>query len=800
MLLNHIKIAFRTLRKNRLTTSLNIIGLAVGFAVCLFVGLWMQYELSFDRFHADAGRIFRLTNTFKSETESFSQAPCGPAFGAHIPLKISGVTSATRVYEESGRLEVDGKVFQEPRMVVADANFFRFFSFEITSGDPDRFLTEPGNIVLTEKTAMKYFGDENPVGKPMRLDGAHTFTVSGVVKDAPAASQIQFDLVLPMAFLKKLAAEEWGIKNVDGEWLGGWMMTFVKLANPTDAPTIEKQINDLLYVNAGDKMDSLKMSYTYHIQPLTDVHLSSNLRYDAENNGSLATLRSFVAVGLIVLLLACINYINLATASAVRRAKETGVRKVNGAARSELVQQFLVESLLTAFVAGGLGWLFFQLGLPGFERLTGHAFSGAFSAQVIGLLAIMSLAAGLLAGVYPALVISGFQPAGVLKGAFQTSFRGVWLRKSLVVAQFSASVALLVAVCVIWRQMNFVHGKSLGFKQDALLEVNFFGAPEIARQTGALRNELLSNHAVSHVAFHRSSLVGGLGNGWTTTVDLTGKEISSSLYRMAVSPEFFETYDLQLAAGRFLSGDFPTDTTKSVMINEAAVRAFGWQTPENALGKPFGKGEQTRTVVGVVRDFHFENLHKPVEPLLLGFSRFNSFFSVKIEAAQISEAIRHIEKTWQNLAPGLPLKYQFVDEKIGGQYAAEQTIWRLFLMLSGLAIFIACLGLFGLATHSAQQRAKEIGIRKVLGASVAGITGLLAKDFLKLVTIAIVIASPVAYYFMDKWLADFAYRIDIQWWMFAIAGVGAVAVAFLTVSFQSVKAALANPVDSLRSE
>jgi len=269
---------------------------------------------------------------------------------------------------------------------------------------------------------------------------------------------------------------------------------------------------------------------------------------------------------------------------------------------------------------------------------------------------------------------------------------------------------------------------------------------------------------------------------------------------MNVSPEFFETYDLKLAAGRFLSGDFSTDTTKSVMINEAAVRAFGWQTPENALGKPFGKGENTRIVVGVVRDFHFENLHKPVEPLLLGFSRFNSFFSVKIEASQISEAIRHIEKTWQNLAPGLPLKYQFVDEKIGEQYAAEQTTWRLFLMLSGLAIFIACLGLFGLATHASQQRAKEIGIRKVLGASVAGIMGLLAKDFLKLVLIAIIISTPIAYYFMSQWLADFAYRIDIQWWMFVAAALAAVVVATFTVAIQSVKAALANPVKSLRSE
>lgn len=800
MINSHFKIALRALRKNALPSSLNISGLAVGFAVCLFIGLWLQRELSFDRFHSDIGRIFRVSNTFKSESESFSQAPCGPAFGADAPREIAGISSGTRFCDASGRLEYGEKRFLERKIITADSNFFRFFNFEVKKGDPNTFLNEVGNIVLTEATAFKYFGDEDPMGKMLRYDGTYDLKVSGVVANPPVNSQIQFEGVLPMIMLKKHAAANWGIPNIDELWLGGWMLTFVKLANPAEESKIESQLNALMRKKAGSEMDSFQMAYTYHLQPMADVHLNSALRYDAENNGSLSSVKVFAAIGLIVLLLACINYINLSTAGAMRRAKETGVRKVNGAARGQLIRQFLVESLLLAFSAGLLGLLLFRLGIPWFEHLSGQNFDHTFSGQIFLQLLAMCLFTGLLAGAYPALVISGFKTSQTLKGAFQTSTRGIWLRKTLVIVQFTATIALLAAVGVVWQQMRFIQQKSLGFTKEAVIEVDHFGSDEVVRQFRAIRQKLLDHPAIHNAAYHGGTLVGGMGNGWTTTVDLKGKEISTSLYQMGVSPEYFDTYGMQLVAGRFFSGEVASDTTKAVLVNEAAVKTFGWQKPENALGKPFGKGEDAKQVIGVVKDFHFENLHKAIEPMAIHLSPRGGRFSLRAESSQLSAAIQHLEKTWQAFVPGIPLEFRFMDDAVAKQYGAEQTTQRLFLVLAALALFIACLGLFGLATYLAQQRTKEIGIRKVLGASASSIVNLLSQDFIKLVLISIVVASPLAYWAMSKWLANFAYHINVPWWVFVVAGLLAILVAFFTIASQAMRAAFTNPVKSLRSE
>lgn len=800
MLQNNLKVTLRNLRKNLLTTSLNTTGLATGIAVCLFVLVWVQRELSYDNFHPDADRIFRVVNTFKSESESFSQAPSGPALGAHLPEELPEVEAGCRYSDGSDKLTVGDKRFFEDDIQIADSNFFQFFNFRLLKGNPATALSGVNNIVLTESLAKKYFGNADPMGQTMTYGERRQLLVTGVAADPPVNSQIQFSAIIPMRFLHDWAATNWDGFKVDEQWVGGWMYTFLRLRNPVEWKDTERHVNAVVEKHSKKDWAENKMRYTYTLQPMRSVHLYSNLRYDVPTNGSMARVWIFGAVGLVVLLLACINYMNLATAGALKRAKETGVRKAVGASRGELIRQFLTDSITLATFATILGVVLFQLFLPAFSKLTEQPYSFDFTLQNVLLLAGFALGLGALSGIYPAFVLSSFKPAATLKGVFQSTPQGGWMRKSLVVFQFASTVALLAGILVIRQQMAFIQSKSLGYRGDAVIEVNYRGASKVDRGYGALRNELLKNPAIKNVSMHTRNVVGGVGNGWTTTEDLNGNEISTSAYGYEADPDYFDTYGMQLAAGRFFSKDNPTDTMKAVLVNEAAVRTFGWQKPENAIGKRFGKGAEEKRVIGVVKDFHFESLHKPVEALVIHFARGGVRVSLRVDQANAKEAIHHLEASWKQQFPDIPLDYAFVDDEVAKQYNNEQTSESLFLLLSGLSMFIACLGLFGLISFAAEQRTKEIGVRKVLGASVASIVGLLSKEFLSLVIVSLVIASPIAWYFMNRWLQDFAYRIDMHWSVFVLAGLIAVAVAFLTVSFKSIRAALANPVASLRSE
>lgn len=800
MLQNNLKITLRNLRKNLLTTCLNITGLATGIAVCLFVSVWVQRELSYDNFHPDVNRIFRVVNTFKSESESFSQAPSGPALGAHLPEELPEVEAGCRYSDGSDKLTVGDKRFFEDDIQIADSNFFQFFNFRLLKGDPATALSDVSNIVLTESLAKKYFGNADPMGQTMIYGEKRQLRVSGVAADPPVNSQIQFSAILPMRFLHDWAATNWDGFKVDEQWVGGWMYTFLRLRNPAEWKDAERHVNAVVEKHSKKDWEENKMKYSYTLQPMRSVHLHSELRYDVPSNGSEARVWIFAAVGLVVLLLACINYMNLATAGALKRARETGVRKAVGASRSELIRQFLTDSVTLTTLATILGVALFRLFLPAFCELTEQPYTLGFTLQNGLLLAGFAAALGIISGIYPAFVLSSFNPASTLKGAFQGSPQGGWMRKSLVVFQFSATVALLTGILIIRQQMNFIQSRGLGYQGDAVVEVNYRGAQKVDHGYGALRNELLKNPAIKNVSMHTRNVVGGVGNGWTTTEDLKGNEISTSAYNYEADPDYFDTYSMQLAAGRFFSKDNPTDTAKAVLVNEAAVRTFGWQKPENAIGKRFGKGNQEKRVIGVIKDFNFESLHKPVEALVIHFARGGVRISLRIDRTNASEAVHQLESSWKQQFPDIPLDYAFVDDEVAKQYGKEQTSKSLFLLLSGLSMFIACLGLFGLIFFATEQRTKEIGVRKVLGASVTSVVGLLSKDFLKLILLALVIASPLAYYFMNQWLQEFAYRIEIHWTVFALAGLIALAVAFLTVTFQTIKAALANPVKSLRSE
>ncbi len=799
MFKNYLKTAWRNLTKNKVFSLLNITGLSISVVVCLIIGIWLKRELSFDNFHPNGNGIFRLSNTFKSESESFSQAPSGPAFGAQLPVQLPAVKSACRIFPGNSKIKYGDKQFFEQDAVSVDSNFFSFFGFKLIKGNPQQVLQSPSQVVLSEDMATKYFGKENPVGKTILVDDEYPMTVSGVVENAPVNSHIQYSCIFPVSFLRGILIKKYNY-DFNTQWAGGWPFTYVQLSNPVKWRETEKQINVVAAKFSEKEWKENKMSYKYFLQPLRDIHLKSQLRYDANNNGSITRVKIFSILGIIVLLLACINYINLTTAGAVRRAKETSVRKVTGATKFQLIRQFFLETFMLCTLSVFIGISLLKIILPVFSAWIGSIYNFDFTLTnilfVIGFVIIISS----IAGIYPSAILSSFNPVTTLKGSFTQSRKGNIIRKTLVVFQFSITIALIAAIFIINRQMNFIKNKSLGFNGNAVVEIQFQGDPSVTKQYASLRNELLTSPHILNVSGHDGNVVGGLGNGWTTTENLKGDEISTSLYGMAVDTSYFNTYNLSLAAGRFFSKDIPTDTTAAVLVNEAAVRTFGWQKPENAIGKKFGKGKDAQYVIGVLKDFNFENLHKPVEALKINYSTQGSTLSLKIDPANTDLAINHLKKVWKKMVPDVPLQYAFVDENINKQYGNEQKMQGIFYAFAALSLLIACLGLFGLSIFIVERKIKEIGIRKVLGASVSSIVSLLSKDFAKLVVISVIIATPFCWYFMNGWLQDFAYRITIAWWVFALAGVIALAIALLTISFRAIKAAVANPVKSLRNE
>ncbi len=799
MLKNFFIVAWRNLVKNKVYSILNIAGLAIGVAVCLLIGVWLQRELSFDDYHSADNNVFRVVNTFKSESEGFSQAPSGIALGAQLPKQLPIIKSACRVFGLSYKFKYGSNQFFEPAVSVVDSNFFTFFNFRLLQGKPSLVLDASNKIVLSEKMAIKYFGNtNNAVGKTILMDG-QPMIISGVAENPLPNSHLQCNIFVPYAYLKNFALQHFK-ENLDNEWVGGWPFTYIKIADPLKWKEAEQQVNAVVARFSAKSWKENKMSYQYFLQPVADIHLKSHLRYDAENNGSLATVSVFAIVGIIVLLLACINYINLTTASAVKRAKSTSVRKVVGATKTQLIQQFFAETLIVCAVAVILGIALLKLVLPPFSTFMGQPYYFALTVKNISIIVAAVVLVSAVAGIYPAAMLSSFNPAIALKGSFVQSKSGNVIRKGLVVFQFTITIALIASILIITRQMDFIKNTSLGFNSSAVLEVNFNGDSNVVAHYTAIRDELKKSPYVLNVAKHNENVVGGLGNGWTTTVNLQGKNVSTSIYQLGVDADYFDTYNMKLAAGRFFSKNFPSDSSKAVLVNEAAVRTFGWQTPANAIGKPFGDDDK-RYVVGVVKDFNFESLHKPVDALLIGFvRRGGSSMSLKMDATHLDEAISHLAKTWKAIVPDAPLQYAFVDDSIARQYGSEQKMEGVFYGFACLSLLIACLGLFGLSIFVVESKVKEIGIRKVLGASVTGITGLLSKGFLKLVAIAFVIATPVAWYAMHEWLQNFAYRVTIGWWLFAIAGLLALFIALVTVSFRAVKAAIANPVKALKAE
>jgi putative ABC transport system permease protein len=790
--------AVRHLAKNRTSAILNIAGMAIGISTSLLIIIWAQRELSFDDFHPNSANTYRVWNTFKSESETFSQAPSGIALGAHLPKEIPEITSACRVFPGNYKFRFEDKVYFENRAIPVDSNFFSFFGFPLLRGDANHVLNDLNEVVMTASTAVKYFGSIDAAMDKVVLMDDKPMKVSGVAADVPLNSHIQFDILIPYSWLHAYAKENWK-EDIDNIWVGGWPYTYIQIADNTNRDEVERKVNAVVARFSKKDWEDNKMSYQYFMQPIEDIHLRSSLRYDSANNGSAVTVSVFVVVAIFILLLACINYINLTTAMALQRAKEISLRKVVGATRGHLMRQFFMETFVIAVISVFFAMIILQLTLPVFSSWIGQSYIFSVSPINVTIILALILSITLLSGFYPSIILSSFQPAAALKGRFLHSHSGQAVRKTLVVFQFTISTVLLVAILTVHQQMKFIHDSPLGYTGDAVLTIQFNGDENVQKRYQVIRNELLRAPYISNVTRHSSNVVGGLGNGWITTENMQGKEVTTSIYRMSVDADYFDTYDMKIVAGRtFTKGT--NDSSNAVMVNEATVKMVGWTTPEDAIGKPFGKGENARYVIGVVKDFHFESLHKRVEPLLIGHVRGGSSISLRIDNSHIKEGVAHLTTVWSKLIPDVPLQYSFIDDSLEMLYAREQKMEGVFNIFAALSLFVACIGLLGLSTFMIQQRVREIGIRKVLGARVSGIVLLLTTDFSKLVLISALIAIPIGWYAMQEWLRSFAYHTDIAWWTYALAIAVPVIIALLTVSVQSIKTALVNPATTLRTE
>ena len=792
MLRNHFKTALRNLWRNPLYSLLNIGGLAVGIACCLLIALYVHDEWSYDRHFRHAADIFRVVEKQKQPDGLFDVAVTPGPLAPTLETDFPEVVETGRIGRWSGVIKYGKRTFGENRIFYADNGLLRMFDFPLTLGNVATALTRPDELLMTETTARRYFGNDwrqNPgvVGTVLRLNNERNYRVVGVLKDVPANSHLQFDVLLSLRNVELFDESMYG-------WGNNNYHTYVQLRPGTHTAAFDEKLkNQYIRYNPNT-------ATTLSLQPLTAIHLYSNFAFDTDWNqhGSIFYVRLLGTVGLIVLLIAGVNFINLSTARSARRAREVGVRKTVGARRWHLVLQFLGESYLLTGLAVAVALQFATILMPFFNQVSGKSLTLDYAAWPFWLsLGTLTVWVGGLAGLFPAFLLSSFQPAKVLKGALSAT-AGRTMRQALVVGQFALSVALIVCTIVIYDQLRYLQVKSLGFDQSRLLYVRMGGDLKI--KADRFKQELLKQSSIEAAAATTATLV-DVGN--ESTIEWEGQRPKDEflITQVNVDPDFLSTVGMKLAQGSNFRQKSVADTNWTYLINETAARRMGY-TNQTATGKRVKFWGASGTIAGVVRDFHFRPLNVPIQPFIFRYAPGEFYFQmlVKTRPGQTQAAIRRIDQLYKQYEKEAPLQYGFVDQELDRQYRAEQRSGQIVLYFSALAILISCLGLFGLAAFTAEQRTKEIGIRKVLGASAGSIVALLSKEFLKLVLIAIFIASPLAWYAMNRWLQDFAYRIDIGWWVFVLAGLLAVGTALLTVSFQSLKAALMNPVKSLRTE
>lgn len=785
MIKNYLKIALRNFRKQKLFSLINICGLALGMACTILILLWVQDELNFDKFNKNADNIYRVVeNQHYAGGEIFPVAVTPGPLAKALNDNYPEIVNSTRFTFGRGNLRYGNKIFYEP-VALADPEFLKIFSYPLVIGNPDNVLNDLHSILMTEESAEKYFGNENPVGKTIIFDDSLSLKVTGVLKDVPTDSHLRFDFLLNFEFLKNLG------RNLD-EWGNNSFYTYVLLQQNVKVWDVNQKIKEEIKKHNEDSITDLEL------QPLLKIHLYSAGKYAADIGGlgNIEYVNIFSLVAFIVLLIACINFMNLSTARATKRAREVGMRKVIGADRWQIIKQFYSESILFAFLALLIAIVISYLLLNAFNNLASKeiSISSLGNLTFIGLVAL-TLLTGIIAGSYPAIYLSSFLPIKVIKSDSAISGGGSLFRKILVVTQFSLSLILIIGTLVISSQLDYIKNKDLGFNRENVMVFN--NNKSIQANIETFKNELKQNPKIVSVAAATSGPT-YLGNS-TSGIDWDGKNENDEvlIHFVFTDRDFLNTFKMKMVDGRFYSDDYGSDSS-SVVINEEAAKIMGMKEP---VGKTLTMWGDKLNIIGVVKNFNFKPLDTKIEPLVLRLNKdylFSMF--VRLKPGDLTGTIDYVKNVYREFNASAPFDYHFLDEDFGNLYRSETRMQAIFSYFAILAIIISCLGLFGLASYIAERRTKEIGIRKVLGASVHGVTILLSKEFINWVLLANIIAWPIAYYFMNNWLQDFAYRINLTIWPFLLSGLIAVLIAIATVSYQSIKAALANPVKSLKYE
>ncbi len=811
MLKNFFTLAFRNCWRNRSTSIIHILGLALGIATFLLIVLFVGHEASFDRFNKKSGQIVRVIFRGRMNGGEIKEANVMPPVAAALRSEFPEVLDAARLSNQGvHRIQYGDKTFREDNLAFVDSNFFEMFTLPLLEGDARTALLRPNTVVITRAVAQKYFGSEDPIGKVLQFTDDHqALTVTGLIDRVPDNSHFHFDLFASMITLPDARNPSWMTSNYH---------TYLELPKGYDPKKLEARLPGIVDKYMGPQLQKAMgvtlsqfrkngNNLSFELQPLTSIHLHSDLNGELEANGDIRYVYIFSAVALFMLLIACINFVNLSTAGAGKRAREVGIRKVLGSVRGQLVGQFLAESLLLTTIGMIIAIGLVYLALPFFNGLAGQKLRLQWSDNPWLLPALLSftLFTGLVAGIYPAFVLSAFKPVVVLKGLFTSSKRSAGLRSALVVFQFFISISLIIGTVVVYRQLYFIQHEKLGYDRDQVLVIQETGW--LGDHQDYFRQQLLQDPRIASV-----SASGYLPAGYTywnnflVYADNKKDQLINSL-RYDVDDEYIPTLGMELAAGRNFSTAFGGDST-AIIINETAARNFGWLGAGNAdaLGHTITRPDESNPalryhVIGVVRDFHFRSFHDLITPLVMTRSTgAGSNMIVKTKTRDVAGLLTTLKEKWTGLKAGAPFAYSFLDDRFNNTYHSEQNIGRVLGIFAGLTIFVACLGLFGLATFTAERRTKEIGIRKVLGATNTTIVALLSKDFLRLVGVAFLIAAPVAWLTMNKWLQDFAYRTTIGWWIFVVAALLAIVITLLTIGFRALRAAMANPIDSLRSE
>ena len=807
MIKNYFKTAWRNLYKNKGFSAINIFGLAIGIATCLLITLYVWNELSYDKYNTKADRIYRIDGDVQFAGHHWILAVTPDPIGAALKKDFPQVEQYVRFRGYGGFLVKKGaENVREDKVIYADPTVFDVFTLPMLQGNQGTALQDPHTVVITESTAKKYFNKTDVVGKTLTINDTGNYKITGVIKDIPQQSHFHFDF-----FVSLTESEE----SKQNNWLSNNFNTYILLKPGADAKALNAQMDRetekyvgpqalaAFHINLNDFKKNGNHD-NYRLMPLTKIHLYSNKVAELEANGNIQYVYIFSAIAIFILLIACVNFMNLSTARSANRAKEVGVRKVLGSFKRDLIQQFLIESVMISCIALVIALVIAWLLLPYFNQLASTNIVLSFTSipYLLPVLSLIALLTGLLAGSYPAFYLSSFQPSEVLKGKLASGFRRSWLRSSLVVFQFFISIVLIIGTIVIYRQLKFIQTKDIGYNRNQVLIIKNTNA--LGNRAKAFKDEVQKLPDVKEATM----------TGWLPTSGnrgdspffpdaTTDPKRAVSMQTWKVDDRYIPTLQMKMVAGRNFSSQMPTDSN-AVIINEAAAQLLDFSDPVNKtlyyLTDDITKVVKPYHVVGVVKNFNFNSLRENVTPLALFLTTHKGSIAFRIETKHLSSLISQIEAKYKSLAPGQPFAYSFMDEDFNKTYGAEQQVGNIAIAFSILAILIACLGLFGLVTYAAEQRTREIGIRKVLGASVGNIVSMLSADFLKLVIISSLLAFPVAYYCMNHWLQDFANRIHISFWMFGIAGLSAVLIAFGTISFQAVRAALGNPVKSLRSE